>query len=115
MKLSEVKSHYKEMIAYQAMIETAFKIPADDLYVRHRQIPGGYMLQVIARQGTLDFVIDVAVVATNLDEFQREWGEVVVAHNAAPKNERAAVLEASQARVRLGEMVSAMVLKGFRG
>jgi hypothetical protein len=116
MKLSKLKKEYREMLAYHAIIETAFRISTDDIFVRYgvNSAHGKFNLQVIARQGALQFVINVAVVDTDAETFRYEWDAAAKAHNAAPREERVVLLEASDARKGVAQLIAAMSVKGFR-
>jgi hypothetical protein len=110
-RLDDVAQEFKEALAVHTIFE-AFGIGADDIYV----VVATDHLQVIARQGGREFVVDVASKRMGpAAEIAQAWRDAVGAYNAAPRSERRGMTERTAARANAVLIIGAMVAKGLRG
>ena len=105
-----IPSYFREALALHSIFE-AFGIPTEDIFVvygEHKRF------QVVAKQGLLEFRVDVADLDLEKTEFIIAWMSIAAEYNAMPQAKRIAITESTKMRKQAVEIIGNMVMKGFR-
>ena len=89
-----IPSYFREALALHSIFE-AFGIPTEDIFVvygEHKRF------QVVAKQGPLEFRVDVANLDLEKSAFTSAWIAVAAEYNAMPQAKRVALTEATKMR-----------------
>lgn len=114
MSLRDFHPHLLEALAVHEALRRCGLSP-DDIYLGYA--PRGGALQVVLRAQGRQFVVDVAApgdFSVDAGGLRRAWEEAVAAWNGGEESERRTLWEGSKVYARGGDLVCALVSKGFR-